>query len=90
MLAAAQEQASGDYRIGANRALVIHPNGCWHDFSASKGGYGALELLVHLRGGICQLALETAHEWLSLTNATGGLAASMAVMKGKARRDGGR
>ena len=73
MLGAAQQQASGDYRIGANRALVIHPNGCWHDFSASKGGYGALELLVHLRGGICQLALETAHEWLSTHECDGRL-----------------
>ena len=70
----------------ARRRSILTSRCCWHYFSVSKGGYGALELLVHLRGGICQLALADCARpaFSGLTNATGGSAALTAMMKGKA------
>jgi hypothetical protein len=63
-LGVAQEEAGGDYRVGANRALIVHANGCWHDFTADKGGHGALSLLAHLHGGDAAGAT-AATTWLS-------------------------
>jgi hypothetical protein len=53
------------YRVGDSRAIAIHRNGCWHDFTADKSGHGALSLLVHLHQGDEQAAFETAKDWLA-------------------------
>jgi hypothetical protein len=55
-----QLEANGDYRVGGNRGLVIHPNGVWHNFAAVKSSHGALQLLTHLGGGP-----EEALSWLA-------------------------
>jgi hypothetical protein len=61
----AQDAGNGDWRVGDGRALVIHRDGCWHDFSADKSAYGALSLLVHLHHGDGQAALKAAKAWLA-------------------------
>ena len=32
-------ESGDDYRVGANRSLVIHRTGAFHDFSAGIGGF---------------------------------------------------
>ena len=59
------EEANGEWRVGGNRRLVIHRNGCWHDFLHEKTGHGALSLLTHLHHGDAQAALEVAQAWLT-------------------------
>jgi hypothetical protein len=58
------EESGGDWRFGPNRALIVHANGCWHDFSADKGGHCALSLLAHLHGGD-EAGATAATAWLS-------------------------
>jgi hypothetical protein len=59
---AGREEASGDWRFGANDALLLGRSGRWYDFSASRGGFGAQSLLEFLHG---DKALEIAQAWLA-------------------------
>jgi hypothetical protein len=72
-LGTVSKEANGDHRAGPNRALIVHPNGCWHDFAADKSGHGALSLLVHLIGGDEQSVADAARTWLSQHEGDGGL-----------------
>ena len=60
---AGREEASGDWRFGSSDALVLHPNGFWHDFAGADGGCGALSLLAHLHGGE-EAGARVAQAWL--------------------------
>lgn len=59
-----REETSGGWRFGANDALIVHPNGYWHDFSADVSGHGALSLLAHLHGDD-QAGVDVARTWLA-------------------------
>jgi hypothetical protein len=59
-----REEASGDWRFGRNDALVLHPNGYWHDFASGNGGHGAVKLLAHLHGSD-EAAANVARAWLA-------------------------
>ena len=61
----APEEANGGWRVGDNRRLVIHRNGCWHDYVDEKTGHGALSLLAYLHHDDAEAALETAQAWLA-------------------------
>jgi hypothetical protein len=52
------------FRSG-NRALLIHHNCCWFDFTADAGNHGALSLLAHLHRDDWQAAIEFAKNWLA-------------------------
>ena len=56
----APEEANAEWRVGNNRRLVIHRNGCWHDFVDETTGHGALSLLAHLHHDDADAALEAA------------------------------
>ena len=58
-------QDTDGFRVGDDRALIIHHNGCWFDFAAGTGGHGALGLLAHLHRDDRQAALEAAKNWLA-------------------------
>jgi hypothetical protein len=64
-LGAVNEEAKGEWRVGDNRRLVIHRNGCWHDFLAEKTGHGALSLLTHLHPDDAGAGLDAAKAWLA-------------------------
>jgi hypothetical protein len=64
-LGAANEEANGEWRVGDNRRVIIHRNGCWHDFLAEKTGHGALSLLTHLHHDDAEAGLEAARAWLA-------------------------
>jgi putative DNA primase/helicase len=55
-------EGSGEWRFGANQALVLHSGGWFYDFAAGKGGQDALDLLTHLHGGD---GSDAARAWLS-------------------------
>src|SRR5580693_5976111 len=61
----APEEANGEWRVGDNRRLVIHRNGCWHDYVDEKTGHGALSLLAYLHHDDAEAALEAAQAWLA-------------------------
>jgi hypothetical protein len=65
-------QANGDWRFGANGALVLHPSGSWFDFSAGKGGHSAFDLVEHLYGLDDALATKWAHAWFDRCSGHGG------------------
>jgi hypothetical protein len=54
-------EEAGGWRFGDNHALIVHSDGRFYDFSAGKGGRGALALIAHLNGGGSDAALA----WLS-------------------------
>ena len=58
-------ESGDDYRVGANRALVIHRTGAFHDFSAGISGRGGVKLLQHVRKLDHEQALGAAREWLA-------------------------
>ena len=58
-------ESGDDYRVGANRSLVIHRTGAFHDFSAGISGRGGLKLLQHVRKLDHEQALGAAREWLA-------------------------
>ena len=58
-------ESGDDYRVGANRSLVIHRTGAFHDFSAGTGGRGGVKLLQHVRKLDHEQALGAAREWLA-------------------------
>jgi hypothetical protein len=60
----AKALGNGDWRIGANGALVIHADRSFHDFSASQHSRGALGLLKFLHAVDSNQALERAQAWL--------------------------
>jgi hypothetical protein len=55
---------SGEWRFGANQALVLHQGGWFYDFSAGRGGQGALALLAHLHDG-AEAGETAARAWLA-------------------------
>ena len=40
-------ETNGAWRFGDSHALVLHRNGCWHDFRSGDSGHGALSRRVH-------------------------------------------
>jgi putative DNA primase/helicase len=60
----ARQVGNGDWRVGANGALLVHADGSFHDFSANIHGYGAIELLKLLHAVDQAGALRLAQEWL--------------------------
>ena len=69
-------ESGDDYRVGANRALVIHRTGAFYDFSAGIGGRGGLKLLQHVRKLDHEQALGAARERLGEHAGYGRLVAS--------------
>jgi Toprim domain-containing protein len=57
--------AGDDYRVGDNRALVIHRTATFHDFITGTHGRGGLKLLQHVRKLDPEKALCAAREWLA-------------------------
>ena len=53
------------YRIGDDRALVIHQTAIFHDFIEGTHGRGGLKLLRHLRKLDTEKAVSAAREWLA-------------------------
>ena len=47
-LGAVNEEPNREQRVGDNCGLVIHRNGCWHDFLNEKTGHRALSLFALL------------------------------------------
>jgi hypothetical protein len=68
-----REEAHGEWRVGDDRRLVVHQNGCWHDFLADKTSHGTLSLLAHLLRDDVEAALRTARAWLAQHNGDGQL-----------------
>ena len=53
-LAAVNEEPNGEWPVGDNCGLIMHPKGCWHDFLNEKTGHRALSSVRSLapwRGG---------------------------------------
>ena len=68
-----RDEANGSFRAGADRGLVINPGGTFYDFTASKGGRGAVELIQQLRGCDPIKAVTIAKEYLAQHPGTGRL-----------------
>ena len=60
----AKALGNGDWRVGANGALVIHADRSFHDFSAGQHGRDALGLFNFLHSVDFSQALERAQAWL--------------------------
>jgi hypothetical protein len=73
---------TGGWRFGANYALIVHTGGWFHDFSAGKGGRGALELIAHLKSGG---GLHAAQVWLAQHQGDGRLGRVAAGDEGEDR-----
>jgi hypothetical protein len=54
----------GEWRFGANQALVLHSGGWFFDFVPYKGGQGAIALFAHLHGGD-EAGQAAARAWLA-------------------------
>jgi Protein of unknown function (DUF3631)/Toprim domain len=67
------QEANGAWRFGDSHALVLHRNGCWHDFRSGDSGHGALSLLVHLHRDEGETALKVARDWLATHSGDGQL-----------------
>jgi hypothetical protein len=67
------EEAGGGFRAGENRAVVINPNGSFHDFRDNAHGYGGISLIAHLAGVDDAAAEKSAAEWLSQHAGNGSL-----------------
>ena len=74
MLGDRQEEANGSCRFGANRSLVIHPGGLFHNFVTGKSGVGGLALLMALHDVNADGAVQWARAWLNDHSGVGGLA----------------
>jgi hypothetical protein len=73
------DETNGSFRAGADRGLVINPGGTFYDFTASKGGRGAVELIQQLRGCDPIKAVTIAKEYLAQHPGTGSLSGSVDV-----------
>jgi hypothetical protein len=80
-LGAGNEEPNGERRVGGNCGLVIHRNGCWHDFLNEKTGHGALSLFALLHHGDAETGLEVAMNRLVGTTVTSSSAAPTVTMK---------
>jgi hypothetical protein len=67
------QEANGAWRFGDSHALLLHRNGCWHDFRTGDSGHGALSLLVHLHRHDGETALKVARDWLATHSRDGQL-----------------
>ena len=64
-LGAVNEEPNGEWRVGDNCGLIMHPKGCWHDFLNEKTGHRALSLFALLHHGDAETGLEAAKNRLA-------------------------
>jgi hypothetical protein len=55
---------AGEWRFGANQALMLRESGWFFDFVAYKGGHGAIALFAHFHGGD-EAGQAAARAWLA-------------------------
>jgi len=69
----APEEANGGWRVGDNRRLVIHRNGCWHDYVGGRlvTARSACSLIVPGATYFDAIALWAAHTYLLRNEAFG-------------------
>jgi putative DNA primase/helicase len=53
------------WRVGANGALLVHPDASFHDFSVNAHGYGAIDLIRLLQGSDAEGAVRWGRDWLA-------------------------
>ena len=64
-LGAVNEEPNGEWLVGDNCGLIMHPKGCWHDFLNEKTGHRALSLFALLHHGDAETGLEAAKNRLA-------------------------
>ena len=74
----AREEGDGKYRLGDDRALLIHPGAGFYDLVQGVGGRGALALIELLHKVNDAGAMKLAREWLASRQGEGRLAHGIA------------